>query len=82
MTPGNGMSFQTQLEESIKRVLNEIDLETLYKIKQMDDKPMTIIEDQLLQDFGQLIETTEEQQIDTKQESQKLADDQQFNLNL
>ena len=54
------MSFQTQLEESIKRVLNEIDLETLYKIKQMDDKPMTIIEDQLLQDFGQLIETTVE----------------------
>lgn len=63
-------------------MLNEIDLETLYKIKQMDDEPLTIIEDQLLQEFGDQVAPTEEKAMDTREESKILAADQQFNLNL
>jgi len=60
-------------------VVDEIDLETLFKIKQMDEGPLQIIEDQLAEEFNKF-----NIDIDTQQDvvpHQDLSDDQ-FSVNL
>lgn len=71
-------AFNSKVNESIQRVLNDVDLETLYDIKQLNDEPMQIVEDQQSQEFGK---SNNDGTSFSKVQEDILAD-QQFSIDL